>query len=88
MKATINALLVGAMLLSVGNAWAQYSEDNQPRVPHAFYGRDGFWHCESGYRAGESGGCEATTEGWKYSVFTRLQRAESEDRAHNQTTEQ
>jgi hypothetical protein len=87
MKA-INALLVGAMLLSVGTARAQYSEDNQPRVPHAFYGRDGFWHCEPGYRAGESGGCEATTDGWKYSAFTRLKRAESEDRARNQTTAQ
>jgi hypothetical protein len=87
MKA-INALLMGVVLLSAGTAWAQYSEDNQPKVPHAFYGRDGFWHCDAGYRAGEDGGCEATTDGWKYSVYTRMQRAESEDRAQGRTTEQ
>ena len=83
----IKSFVVGAMLLSVGTAWAQYTE-TQPKVPHAFYGRDGFWHCDPGYRAGESGGCEAIAEGWRYSTFTRLQRAESEDRAQNQTTEQ
>jgi len=79
-------LMGAAALFAAANAWAQ-SSDSQPTPPHAYYGRDGFWHCESGYVAGESGGCEEVKEGWRYSTFTRLQQAERERSGATRTTQ-
>jgi hypothetical protein len=84
MKAT-KALLAAATLFLATGAFAE-SSDNQPSIPHAYYGRDGFWHCERGYVAGESGACEPIKETWRYSTFTRLEKAESESSAPARTT--
>ncbi len=83
---TIKTLLGAAMLLVAANAWAQ-SSDSQPTTSHAYYGRDGFWHCEAGYVAGESGACEEIKEGWRYSTFTRLRRADEEASRSQRTTQ-
>ena len=83
---TLKVLLGAATLLLATNAWAQ-SSDNQPSMPHAYYGRDGFWHCEQGYAAGESGACEEIKEGWRYSTFTRLRRAEQDNSGPARTTQ-
>jgi hypothetical protein len=84
---TMKAMLGALTLLVATSAFAQ-SMDNQPKIPHAFYGRDGFWHCEPGYRAGETGACEPLQENWRYSTFTRLRKAASEDDGRSMVTEQ
>ena len=67
---TTSKLLAAAALLLAANAYAGPSTD-QPRVPHAHYGRDGFWHCDDGYLAGESGACEPA-DYRRSSAYTRL----------------
>src|SRR5262245_14957468 len=68
----MKAFLVSTMaiLLTTG-AFAQ-SVNQQPEVPHAYYGRDGFWHCDPGYAAGESGGCELVANPQRLSAAGRL----------------
>jgi len=73
MKTTANLLALASLLL-VANAYAGPSTD-QPRVPHAHYGRDGFWHCDDGYITGESGSCEPV-DYRRTSAYTRLREFE------------
>lgn len=68
-------LLSATVLLLVTNAYAQ-SLDEQPAVAHAHYGRDGFWHCDPGYAAGESGGCELVVNPARFSASGRLREFE------------
>jgi hypothetical protein len=71
-------ILSGALLLFT-NAYAQ-SVNQQPEVPHAYYGRDGFWHCDPGYAAGESGGCELVGNPQLLSAAGRLRELEASER--------
>jgi hypothetical protein len=73
MKTTANLLALASLLLAA-NAYAGPSND-QPRVPHAHYGRDGFWHCDDGYITGESGACEPV-DYRRTSAYTRLREFE------------
>jgi hypothetical protein len=79
LKTRITILAAAALVFATG-AFAQPSND-QPSVPHAHYGRDGFWHCDDGYVIGESGACEVMTNGWHRSAFTRLREFERADMA-------
>jgi hypothetical protein len=72
-------LLSVTALLLVTNAYAQ-SMSEQPAVPHAYYGRDGFWHCDPGYAAGESGGCEPVVNPLLFSTAGRLREFEISER--------
>ena len=74
------ALLSATVLLLVTNVYAQ-SLNEQPAVPHAHYGRDGFWHCDPGYAAGESGGCELVVNPQRFSVSGRLREFEVAERS-------
>ncbi len=74
---TRSTLLAVATLLMAANAYAGPSTD-QPRVPHAHYGRDGFWHCDEGYLAGESGACEPA-DYRRTSAYTRLRDYQDAD---------
>jgi hypothetical protein len=67
-------LLAAAALLLVTRAYGQSAKE-QPQVPHAHYGRDGFWHCDGGYAAGESGSCEPIVA-WRFSASSRLRELE------------
>lgn len=80
-------LLATAALLLASGVWAQPSTE-QPRVAHAHYGRDGFWHCDDGYSIGESGTCEALSNGWRRSAFTRLREFERADQEETALREQ
>jgi hypothetical protein len=73
------ALLSATVLLLVTNAHAQ-SLTEQPAVPHAHYGRDGFWHCDLGYAAGDSGRCEPVVNPQRFSVSGRLHEFEIAER--------
>jgi hypothetical protein len=73
MKTTAKLLALAALLLAA-NAYAGSSTD-QPSVPHAHYGRDGFWHCDDGYITGESGSCEPV-DYKRTSAYTRLREFE------------
>lgn len=73
MKTTAKLLALAALLMGA-NAYAGPSTD-QPRVPHAHYGRDGFWHCDDGYITGESGSCEPV-DYRRTSAYTRLREFE------------
>jgi hypothetical protein len=75
-EAKMRMLLVSAtvMLLAV-SAYAE-SLNEQPAVPHAYYGRDGFWHCDPGYVSGSSGGCEEISNPRMLSVSGRLREFE------------
>jgi len=73
MKTTAKLLGLAALLLTA-NAYAGPSTD-QPSVPHAHYGRDGFWHCDEGYITGESGSCERI-DYRRTSAYTRLREFE------------
>jgi hypothetical protein len=73
-------LLSATVLLLVTNGYAQ-SVNEQPAVPHARYGRDGFWHCDPGYVAGESGGCEPVVDPRLLSVYGRLREFETTEQA-------
>ena len=73
MKTTAKLLALSAFLLTA-NAYAGPSTE-QPRVPHAHYGRDGFWHCDDGYITGESGTCEPL-DYRRTSAYTRLREYE------------
>ena len=73
-------LLAAAALLLAAQAHAQSSKE-QPKVPHAYYGRDGFWHCDDGYAAGETGACEPVAIVWRSSTFSRLRELERSERA-------
>jgi hypothetical protein len=73
MKTTSKLLALAALLLAA-NAYAGPSND-QPRVPNAHYGRDGFWHCDEGYITGESGSCERV-DYRRTSAYTRLREFE------------
>jgi hypothetical protein len=73
------ALLSATVLLLVTNAYAQ-SLNEQPAIPHAHYGRDGFWHCDPGYAAGESGGCEPVVNPARFSASGRLREFEIAER--------
>ena len=77
---TRTILLSGALLLFT-NAYAQ-TLNGQPAVPHAFYGRDGFWHCDPGYAAGESGGCERVVDPQRLSAWGRLREFEISERTN------
>ena len=72
-------LLAAAALLLATQAYAQSSKE-QPKVPHAYYGRDGFWHCDDGYAAGETGACESVAIVWRSSTFSRLRELERSER--------
>jgi hypothetical protein len=72
-------LLSASVLLLVTNAHAQ-SLNEQPAIPHAHYGRDGFWHCDPGYAAGESGGCEQIVNPQLLSAYGRLREFELAER--------
>jgi hypothetical protein len=76
---TTASLLVAATLLVGANAYAGPSTD-QPRVPNAYYGRDGFWHCNDGYLTGESGACEPA-DYRRSSAYTRLRDFDDAERA-------
>jgi hypothetical protein len=78
MKTTCK-LLSAAVLLLAANAYAGPSTD-QPRVPHAHYSRDGFWHCDDGYITGESGTCEPV-DYRRTSAYTRLREFQDSDDA-------
>jgi hypothetical protein len=73
MKTTAKLLALASLLLTA-NAYAGPSTD-QPSVPHAHYGRDGFWHCDEGYITGESGSCEQV-DYRRTSAYTRLREFE------------
>jgi hypothetical protein len=72
-------ILLSMTLLLFTNAYAQ-SLNEQPAVPHAYYGRDGFWHCDPGYAAGESGGCEPVVNPQRLSSAGRLHEFEISER--------
>ena len=72
-------LLSAAVLLLVANAYAQ-SLNEQPAISHAHYGRDGFWHCDPGFAAGESGECEPIVNPQLFSASGRLREFELTDR--------
>ena len=80
-------ILSATALLLVTNAYAQ-SLREQPAVPHAYYGRDGFWHCDPGYAAGESGGCEPVVNPQLFSATGRLREFETSERVNNTATTQ
>ena len=73
-------LLCVTTLLFVTTAYAEPVE--QPAVPHAYYGRDGFWHCDPGYAAGESGGCELVGNPQLLSAAGRLRELEMSERVN------
>ena len=73
-------LLAAAALLLATQAHSQSSKE-QPKVPHAYYGRDGFWHCDDGYAAGETGACEPVAMVRRASTFSRLREFERSERA-------
>ncbi len=76
----MRTILIAAMtLLLTTSAYAQ-SVNQQPEVPHAYYGRDGFWHCDPGYAAGESGGCELVANPQLLSAGGRLRELEMSER--------
>jgi hypothetical protein len=72
-------LLATGVLLLVTNAHAQSSKE-QPKVANAHYGRDGFWHCDDGYAAGETGACEPVAKVWRSSTSFRLRELERSER--------
>ena len=77
----MRTILVSAFaLLLTTIAYAQSAKE-QPEVPHAHYGRDGFWHCDPGYAAGESGGCEPVANPRLQSATGRLHEDEIDQRA-------
>jgi len=69
------AVLSATMMLLVTTAFAQ-SLNEQPAIAHAYYGRDGFWHCDPGYVAGESGQCEQILDARRLSASGRLREFE------------
>jgi hypothetical protein len=75
---TIPTLLSVATLLLAANAYAGPSTD-QPRVPNAYYGRDGFWHCYDGYLTGEDGTCQPA-DYRRSSAYTRLRDFDDAER--------
>jgi hypothetical protein len=75
---TIRTLLSVATLLLAANAYAGPSTD-QPRVPNAYYGRDGFWHCNDGYLTGEDGTCQPA-DYRRSSAYTRLRDFDDAER--------
>ncbi|HSD10376.1 MAG TPA: hypothetical protein VLF14_05310 [Candidatus Binatia bacterium] len=72
-------LLSATVLLLLTNAHAQ-SLNEQPAIPHAHYGRDGFWHCDPGYASGDSGVCERLVDPQRLSVYGRLREFELAER--------
>ena len=78
MRRTTTLLAAAALLLAI-QANAQ-STNEQPKVPHAYYGRDGFWHCQDGYAAGESGACEPVATVRRSSASVRLRELERSER--------
>jgi hypothetical protein len=81
-RAMMRTILISAMaLLLTTGAYAQ-SMNQQPEVPHAYYGRDGFWHCDPGYAAGESGGCELVGNPQLLSAAGRLRELEMSERVN------
>jgi len=74
-------LISATALLLITSAYAQ-SVNEQPEVPHAYYGRDGFWHCDAGYTAGESGGCELVENPQLLSAAGRLRELEMSERVN------
>lgn len=84
---TMMTLLSAAVLLLISNAHAE-SSNEQPAVAHAYYGRDGFWHCDPGYAADESGACEPIVNAQRSSASGRLREfelSETSDTATAQT---
>ncbi|MET0153535.1 MAG: hypothetical protein ABW298_13120 [Candidatus Binatia bacterium] len=75
---TTSSLLAVATLLLAANSYAGPPTD-QPRVPNAYYGRDGFWHCNEGYLTGESGTCEPA-DYRRSSAYTRLRDFDDAER--------
>lgn len=74
---SLMTLSFATALLLTSNAHAQ-SSNEQPAVPHAHYGRDGFWRCDDGYAAGESGACEPLQNARRASASGRLREFELE----------
>lgn len=83
MRLPIVFLTATVLFLAVPDARPQ-SSDEQPAIPHAHYGRDGFWHCDEGYATGESGACEAVASGSASSTYTRLREFERSGQAREQ----
>jgi len=78
MRRTMTLLAAAALLLAT-QAHAQSSKE-QPKVANAHYGRDGFWHCDDGYAAGETGACEPVAKVWRSSATFRLRELERSER--------
>lgn len=73
------ALVSAGVLLLLGTAQAVPPSD-LPKVANAHYGRDGFWHCDAGYSAGDSGTCEPIVNPERSSVYGRLRDFEISER--------
>jgi hypothetical protein len=72
-------LLSATVFLLVTSAYGE-SLNEQPAIPHAHYGRDGFWHCDPGYVAAQSGGCEPLVDPQLLSASGRLREFERAER--------
>jgi hypothetical protein len=78
----MRTILVSAFTLVLTTGAYAQSVSQQPEVPHAYYGRDGFWHCDPGYAAGESGGCELLANPQLFSAAGRLRELERSERTN------